>query len=301
MTSPRSRGRGRSGARGSSRCGGSRARSWRSPRRSGASSSARASPPSGSARSRTAWTRAGSPPSTPRSGGGCAAASASLRSPSSSTRAASRPRRASTCSSTPGPRPGGAAAWGRSASSATGRSGKALERRAVALGVRGATRFAGSTADVAPWLQAADVFVLPSRQEGLSVALLEAMATGVPAVATEVGGTREAVGGTAVLVPPADPRALAEALCALLDEPGRARELGEAARVRVLSRFGILNVARRHLELYREVGEGRPRAAVGEGRPRAAGGGHGGWASAGRVPRVVVPRDHGDVHPGRGP
>ena len=178
---------------------------------------------------------------------------------------------------------------------------QALERRAVALGVRGATRFAGPTADVAPWLQAADVFVLPSRQEGLSVALLEAMAAGVPAVATEVGGTREAVGGTAVLVPPADPRALAEALCALLDEPGRARELGEAARVRVLSRFGILNVARRHLELYREVGEGRPRAAVGEGRPRAAGGGHGGWASAGRVPRVVVPRDHGDVHPGRGP
>jgi glycosyltransferase involved in cell wall biosynthesis len=154
----------------------------------------------------------------------------------------------------------------------------ALERRARDHGVLGAVRFAGPTEDVAPWLRAADAFVLPSRQEGLSVALLEAMACGLAIVATDVGGTGAAAADAALLVPPGDVPALAEAIRCVLDEPGRARELGERARQRAVERFGILQVARRHLELYREV-----------------------CLHAGRVPRFVVPGDHGDVHPGRGP
>ncbi len=154
----------------------------------------------------------------------------------------------------------------------------ALERRARDLGVLGAVRFAGATEDVGPWLRAADAFVLPSRQEGLSVALLEAMACGLTVVATDVGGTGAAAGDVARLVPPADVRALAEAIHGVLEEPGRARALGEAARRRVVERFGILEVARRHLDLYREVS-----------------------VHANRVPRVVVSGHHGDVHPGRGP
>jgi glycosyltransferase involved in cell wall biosynthesis len=161
----------------------------------------------------------------------------------------------------------------------------ALERRARDRGVLGAVRFAGAIADVAPWLRAAEALVLPSRTEGLSVALLEAMSCGLPVVATDVGGTRAAAGGAAVLVPPADPRALAEALAAVLADPARAALLGEAARRRVLSRYGIGLVARRHLDLYREVAAAR----------RATGGGHV-WA-ADRIRGLEVPRDHGDVHP----
>ena len=167
----------------------------------------------------------------------------------------------------------------------------ALERRARDHGILGAVRFAGPASDVAPWLGAADAFVLPSRLEGLSVALLEAMATGLPVIASDVGGTREAAGGAAVLVPPADPGALADALVAVLSDPGVAAALGEAARRRVLSRYGIQQVARRHLDLYREVAEAH----------RAAGGRHVGWTTADRVRGLVVPGHHRDVHPRRAP
>ena len=163
----------------------------------------------------------------------------------------------------------------------------ALERRARDHGILGAVRFAGPTADVARWLGAADAFVLPSRTEGLSVALLEAMATGLPVVASDVGGTRDAAGDAAVLVPPADPTAIAEALLAVLADPGAAAALGDAARRRVLAGFGIEHVARRHLDLYGEVSAAH----------RAARGRHVGWAAADRVRGLVVPGDHRDVHP----
>jgi glycosyltransferase involved in cell wall biosynthesis len=171
----------------------------------------------------------------------------------------------------------------------------ALHRRARDHGVLGAVRLVGATDDVVPWLRAADAFALPSRQEGLSVALLEAMACGLAVVATAVGGTPDAVGDAALLVPPGNPRALAEALRSVLDEPGRARALGEAARRRAVERFGILEVARRHLDLYRELAAGNAASLRG-----GEGGWHGGGAAADRVSRLVVPGDHGDVHPGRG-
>ncbi len=165
----------------------------------------------------------------------------------------------------------------------------ALERRARDHGILGAVRFASATDDVVPWLRAADAFVLPSRQEGLSVALLEAMASGLAVVATDVGGTREAAGDAALLVPAGRPPALAEALCAVLGNREAARALGGKARRRAVERFGILEAARRHLELYEEV-------AAGEQGGRDAD-----WNAAGRVPRVLVSGDHRDVHPGRGP
>ena len=168
----------------------------------------------------------------------------------------------------------------------------ALERRARELGILGSVRLAGAAADVAPWLRAADAFALPSRTEGVSVALLEAMATGLPVVATDVGGTAAATGGAAVLVPPGDARALGAALTALLDAPDRAAALGAAARRRVLDGLGILQIARRHLELYRELAEGRA---------RAPGGAHAGWKRADRLRRLVVPGDHGDLRPRRAP
>jgi glycosyltransferase involved in cell wall biosynthesis len=166
----------------------------------------------------------------------------------------------------------------------------ALQRRARDHGILGAVRFESATEDVVPWLRAADAFVLPSRQEGLSVALLEAMACGLAVVATEVGGTREAAGEAALLVPPVSPPALAEALCAVLGDRVRAGALGGKARRRAVEQFGILEVARRHLELYREVAA-----------RRGLGGRDAKWSAARRVPRVLVSGDHRDVHPGRGP
>jgi glycosyltransferase involved in cell wall biosynthesis len=130
----------------------------------------------------------------------------------------------------------------------------ALEDQVRRLGLEGSVRLVGATGDVAPWLRAADVFVLPSRTEGLSVALLEAMACGLGVVATDVGATAETVGREgALVVPPERPEALAAALETALGDRARAQALGAAARARVVDRFGIEAVAARHLELYREV------------------------------------------------
>jgi glycosyltransferase involved in cell wall biosynthesis len=98
------------------------------------------------------------------------------------------------------------------------------------------------------------VFVLPSRTEGLSLALLEAMACGLAVVATDVGATREAAGDDgALLVPPDRPEALGAALAAALGDAARRGALGAAARARAVRGYGIEAVARRHLELYGEV------------------------------------------------
>jgi glycosyltransferase involved in cell wall biosynthesis len=133
----------------------------------------------------------------------------------------------------------------------------ALAASTAALGAGPSVRLEGAAADVTTWLRAADAFVLPSRTEGLSLALLEAMASGLAIVATDVGATREAAGpGGALLVPPEQPEALAAALGAVLADPERAVALGRAARARAVERFGIGAVADRHLALYREVQRG---------------------------------------------
>jgi glycosyltransferase involved in cell wall biosynthesis len=96
-------------------------------------------------------------------------------------------------------------------------------------------RFLGHRDDVPAVLAAADVFVLPSRSEASPNSVIEAMAAGLPVVATSVGGIPELVtdGRTGRLVPPGDPSALAQALVDLLDHPGHAAELGRAARARI--------------------------------------------------------------------
>ncbi len=127
-----------------------------------------------------------------------------------------------------------------------------LEGRATASSAR--VRFTGALADVRPALAAMDVFVLPSLEEGMSNALLEAMATARPVVVTAVGGTREVCddGSTGMLVPPGDVRALARAIGRLLDEPGRAAALGAAARRAVETRFDARTMVARLERLYTE-------------------------------------------------
>jgi glycosyltransferase involved in cell wall biosynthesis len=127
-----------------------------------------------------------------------------------------------------------------------------LESRAAALGVAERVVFAGYRDDVPALLAASDVFVLPSRIEGLPLTVLEAMAAGKPVVATRVGGTPEAVvdGETGLLVPPGDIDALAHALDALLGDPVGARVLGEAGRRRAERTFSAAVMSGRVLSLY---------------------------------------------------
>jgi glycosyltransferase involved in cell wall biosynthesis len=117
---------------------------------------------------------------------------------------------------------------------------ESLAGQAQTLGVADSVRFEGTVADVRPVLAAMDVFVLPSRAEGMSNALMEAMAAARPVVATAVGGNTEVVtdGETGLLVPPADPEAIARAVDGLLRDPSRASELGAAARRFVTRHFG---------------------------------------------------------------
>lgn len=111
-----------------------------------------------------------------------------------------------------------------------------LHRRAARADLVGAVRFHDHLED--PWTvaTAADLYVQPSRRENQAVALRQAMAAGMPVVATDLPAVREAVtdGGTGLVVPPADPAALAAALGRLLDDPAAARRLGEAAARRPL-------------------------------------------------------------------
>lgn len=137
----------------------------------------------------------------------------------------------------------------------------ALVARAAALGLGEVVRFLGPVADVADLLAAADVLVMPSHQEGLGVAALEAMAAGVPVIASRVGGVPEAVadGTTGILVPPGDARALADAVTRLAADPARARRLGSAGAARVRARFTMTAMAEGTLAVYRTLtpAEGR--------------------------------------------
>ena len=112
--------------------------------------------------------------------------------------------------------------------------------------------FAGRRDDVANLMKACDLFVLPSRWEGMPNVVLEAMAAGLPIVATEVEGTTEllAENQTGLLVPPKSPSALAEAVGALLRDPKQAQGMGNRAQQLVVKCFTWNNVIERYDELY---------------------------------------------------
>lgn len=131
----------------------------------------------------------------------------------------------------------------------------ALERRIDRLGLRGAVELPGATADVGPVLRAADLFVLPSREEGMSIALLEAMALGLPVVASAIPGNRALIDDAAHgrLAPPGDAEALARSILDQWAHPEAARACAEAARRRVMREFSVASMARRHLDLFRSL------------------------------------------------
>jgi len=127
-----------------------------------------------------------------------------------------------------------------------------LEERVRSLELDG-TRLLGARRDVAELLHAADAFVLPTGvREGLSLSLLEAMAAGCTAVATDVGGNRETIddGRTGHLVPKQDVGALAAAMGRVLSDRERARRMSEAARAEMLDRFTLDRMVHDYEELY---------------------------------------------------
>jgi glycosyltransferase involved in cell wall biosynthesis len=127
-----------------------------------------------------------------------------------------------------------------------------LQVLAQQLGIAKSVRFLGDRQDVSRCLHTMDVFVLPSIWEGMPNAALEAMAVGLPVVATAAGGTPEVVvdGVTGLLVPPRDPDALARAVARLLRDSDLRRTMGQAGRVRAKQRFSIEETVRRTEELY---------------------------------------------------
>jgi glycosyltransferase involved in cell wall biosynthesis len=131
----------------------------------------------------------------------------------------------------------------------------ALEALARSLGVAGQVRFAGFHEDVRRWLAASDLFVLSSLIEGLPNALLEAMAVGLPILATRIGGSLEAIeeGVSGVLVEPGQAASLARELGPLLDDAERRSALGQAAAERIVARFSLDAIAPRYMELYQRL------------------------------------------------
>lgn len=119
-------------------------------------------------------------------------------------------------------------------------------------GIAGRIEFLGDVDDPAPFLDRAQVFVLSTLSEGLPMAVLEAMAAGLPVVASAVGGIPEVVahGETGMLVFPRDPLSLAAALKELTGDQDRAARLGDAGRRAIVARFGIDGFRAAHLTLY---------------------------------------------------
>ena len=130
-----------------------------------------------------------------------------------------------------------------------------LKELAADLGISQHVVFLGTRHDIPECLAVLDLFVLPSLNEGMGRALLEAMAVGCPVVATRVGGIPDVVadGTTGLLVPPRDDRALAEAILTLLRDRSRRAAYGEAARRYVDGRFDIETMVHNIERLYDEV------------------------------------------------
>src|SRR5439155_23841531 len=141
-----------------------------------------------------------------------------------------------------------------------------LERYADRLGLSQRLVFTGFRLDVPELLSEVTVSVRPCvSSEGLSNALLESMAAGVPVVATRVGGNPEVVqdGRTGLLVPPRDPHALANAISRLLEDPGLARRFGRAGRDRVAEHFSIEQMVSKTERLYLGLLERKQAQAIG--------------------------------------
>jgi glycosyltransferase involved in cell wall biosynthesis len=130
-----------------------------------------------------------------------------------------------------------------------------LQKLVRELGIAERFQFAGGMSDARDHLERADVFVLPSRSEGFSNAILEAMACSLPVVATEVGGNAEAVldGVNGYIVAPGDPVALAQRIGQLAGDPAAARRMGAAGRVLAEEKFSTAVMMEQVTSAYKRL------------------------------------------------
>lgn len=136
----------------------------------------------------------------------------------------------------------------------------AAEEEARALGVESSVYFLGKIDAVAPLLAEADIFLLPSQTESFGLGALEALACGVPVVASDVGGLREVVrnGVTGLLYPVGDVDAMTAGVLSLLDDPTRKEEMGAAAAADARERFAIDTIVSQYEALYRSAVDAIP-------------------------------------------
>ena len=133
--------------------------------------------------------------------------------------------------------------------------GAALRDEARARGLEGEVHFAGFCAEISHYLSAADLFVHVPLWEGLGVAVIEALAAGLPVVASRVGGIPDLIEdhATGLLVPPQDPTALAAALARLVRAPAWASQLGQAGQAQARAQFDVTVMAQNNAALYYEL------------------------------------------------
>jgi len=134
-----------------------------------------------------------------------------------------------------------------------------LESQILRLGLSGHVRLLGAWEDVSPVLASADIFVLPSRWEGLSRALMEAMAAGVPVLATQVDGIKDLItdGVNGLLVPSEDSERLENSILQLLDDPEMMKRIGSAGRAHVLQTHSTDDMCKKYYDLMLGLLEGR--------------------------------------------
>ena len=126
-----------------------------------------------------------------------------------------------------------------------------LESQIRTLGLSDHVKLLGPRVNVSPILASADIFVLPSRWEGLSRALMEAMAAGLPVIATRVDGNKDLIldGVHGLLVAPEDPKSLEASLLQLLEHPQMMKKMGAAAREHVLQVHSTDSMGQKHYDL----------------------------------------------------
>ena len=137
--------------------------------------------------------------------------------------------------------------------------GDGPQKKALETAAPPGVRFPGQVRDVAPYLQAADVFLLPSQTEGLSNALLEAMASGLAVIVTSVGGAADLITHqeNGWLIPADDGENLTEAVRELFRQQGLRQKMGRAARETITSGYALPLIADRLVGLYRQVAAAR--------------------------------------------
>jgi sugar transferase (PEP-CTERM/EpsH1 system associated) len=141
----------------------------------------------------------------------------------------------------------------------TGPELEPLKAKVNASPLNGKVIFMGLSHNVSQLMAALDVFVLPSLREGMSNTLLEAMASGLPVIATKVGGNPEIVedGHSGILVPPGNSAEMSAWLQRLAASPDLRHQLGSAARRHILSRFTLARMLGEYDHLYQELAEAR--------------------------------------------